>query len=411
MRPLDPTLEGASVVDIADLVLATAVERQSVALTIQAQGDEHELTLIDPEGNGVDALLSTSLGDALVARLATLAGVDPWAVDAELGHLKVRTDTAVAEFLLLVRESSGHFAGELRRIVLPRVVGSTSKLEMSPDRLGAYRLEGELGRGGMGIVYRGRHVDSDRLVALKVLHEEVASDPQLAAQFIREGRAASFAKHPGIVDVTDFGRSPDGRAYLAMELVDAPTLEQALGGKSIEPRRAVLIASKIAAALEAAHVRGVVHRDLKPTNVFLDPDDNVKIGDFGSAKVVSSAGAGGTQLGVLVGTPFYMAPEHAQGQQTDERTDIYALGCMLFEMVAGAVPFTGATVMDILIQHFSAPPPPLTSPLGPVPPVLEAAVRRALAKRPDERHQNAAELRADLAKALAACQQPSGRGA
>jgi serine/threonine-protein kinase len=359
----------------------------------------------------VDALLSTSLGDALVARLSTLAGVDPWAVDRKLGHLRVRTEAAVGEFLLLVHESSGHLAGELRRIVLPRVTGATRPLGMPPDRLGAYRLEGELGRGGMGVVYRGRHVRSDRPVALKILHKEIAADPQLAAQFIREGRAASFAKHAGIVDVTDFGRLPDGRAYLVMELVDAPTLEQAMGGKPIEPLRAVLIARKIAAALEAAHVRGVVHRDLKPANVFLDPDDNVKLGDFGAAKVVSSTEGSNTQLGVLVGTPFYMAPEHARGRETDERTDIYALGCILFEMVAGTVPFKGATVMEVLIQHHSAPPPPLTSPLGPVPPELEAAVHRALAKRPEERHQNPAELTADLARALAALQPPPGGGA
>jgi serine/threonine-protein kinase len=239
-------------------------------------------------------------------------------------------------------------------------------------------------------------------VAIKVLHRELAADPRLASQFVREGRAASLANHPGIVNVTDFGRLPSGRAYLVMELVEAATLEAVLAEGALRPRRAVAIARRIAAALAAAHVRGVIHRDLKPSNVFLDPHDGVKIGDFGAAKVISPLpDSTATQHGVVLGTPFYMSPEQARGLPTDERTDFYALGCILFRMIAGRPPYEGETVMDIVSGHMSRPVPRLESPVGPVPEAVVSIVAKAMAKRAEDRPQTVSEIGADLDRALA----------
>ena len=159
-----------------------------------------------------------------------------------------------------------------------------------PGAGGSYRLTTELGRGGMGVVWSAFHVESGRTVAVKVLHSEVAQDARLGAQLGREGRAASLANHPGIVNVTDFGTSPSGRAFLVMELVEADTLDKLLEAGALPLRRALVVARRIASALQAAHVRGVIHHDLKPSNVFVDAHDNVKIGDFGAARVLSHSG-------------------------------------------------------------------------------------------------------------------------
>ena len=193
-----------------------------------------------------------------------------------------------------------------------------------------------------------------------------------------------------------------------MELVGGRTLDQVLTAGALPPSRAVLIASRIAGTLEAAHVRGVVHRGLKPSNVFLDENDHVKIGDFGAATVMSSGDGAATRAGVVIGTPAYMSPEHARGQPTDERTDIYALGCVLFEMISGEVPFSGDSSMKVLLQHVSAPLPALGSPHGPIPLALQELVHRCLAKHPEKRFPSADELKHGLRTIHARL--PSGEG-
>jgi serine/threonine-protein kinase len=254
----------------------------------------------------------------------------------------------------------------------------------------------------MGVVYHARHQETGRRVAIKVLHRDLAADPRLASQFVREGRAASLANHPGIVNVTDFGRLPSGPAYLVMELVEGETLEAVLAAGALRPRRALTLARRMAAALAAAHVRGVIHRDLKPSNVFLDPGDGVKIGDFGAAKVLSLLpDSTATQHGVVLGTPFYMSPEQARGLATDERTDFYALGCILFRMLAGRPPYEGETVMDIVSGHITLPVPRVESPFGPLPEVVVAVVAKAMAKRAEERQQTASGFGTELDRALA----------
>lgn len=262
----------------------------------------------------------------------------------------------------------------------------------------------------MGVVYRAQPKDGGPPVAVKVLQAELAADPACVEQFVREGQAASVSNHPGIVGVLDFGRSPEGTAYLVMELLEGPTLEQVLADGALEAARALVVARRIAAALEAAHVRGVVHRDLKPSNVFLDPLDFVKLADFGAAKLRLPMGQGrsaGT-TGPVMGTPLYMAPEQALGQPTDERTDVYALGCILFQMVAGRPPFLGRDISEVLRLHASTPAPQAVSPYGRVTADVEAILRRALAKRPDERYASVGEMGADLERALRTLPPPEG---
>jgi serine/threonine-protein kinase len=218
---------------------------------------------------------------------------------------------------------------------------------------------------------------------------------------LREGRAASLANHPGIVNVTDFGNSTSGRAFLVMELVDSDTLDKLLEGGALPLRRAMVVGRRIASALQAAHVRGVVHHDLKPSNVFVDAADNVKIGDFGAAKVLSHSGADltQTQSGLVLGTPNYMSPERARGHESDERSDLYSLGCMLFEMIHGRPPYDADSLMDVLLGHLAEPLPELTSPHGPVPDALSHVVRKATAKTVTMRYQSAGEIEQDLQKA------------
>jgi serine/threonine-protein kinase len=260
---------------------------------------------------------------------------------------------------------------------------------------GRYRIEKAIGRGGMGVVYLATHAVLSKRLAIKVLRGEMARDEETVHRFRQEALAVTAIGHEHIVDITDFGRLPDGSAYFVMEYLEGlPLTELVQRGGSIPMSDAIGIIIQIASALGAAHARGVVHRDLKPDNVFLVSRGNsklfVKVLDFGIAKV-GGASSRLTKTGMVFGTPHYMAPEQAAGQPVDARTDIYALGVIMYEMFTGKVPFDADTFMGILSKHMFEPPvPPSTHnrELG----ALEDVILKALAKKPEERYQSMDEF-------------------
>jgi serine/threonine protein kinase len=277
---------------------------------------------------------------------------------------------------------------------------------------GRYRIERLLGEGGMGAVYQAEHTHMRKRLAVKVLHPEMSRLPEVVARFEREAMAAAHIDHPNVATATDFGKLEDGSFFLVLEFVEGQSLRDALGKSRIELGRALHITHQIAAALQRAHAMGIVHRDLKPENVMLvdrdgDPDF-VKVLDFGIAKVpvgaltspASSPLSGGpaqpvlTQLGMVYGTPEYMAPEQALGQVVDARADLYALGVMTYEMLAGSRPFDHESKVSLLGMHVTARVPPFAEkcPEALVPPEVEAIVMKLLAKEASDRFADAKEL-------------------
>ncbi|MDB4954999.1 MAG: Serine/threonine protein kinase PrkC, regulator of stationary phase, partial [Myxococcales bacterium] len=273
---------------------------------------------------------------------------------------------------------------------------------------GRYFVIDKIGEGGMGVVFSAKHAVIERPLAIKVLKREVMRDAATIRRFVQEAKAASRIGHPNIVDVTDFGTTPDGMTYSVMEFVDGMTLSKALKhGAPFTPERTVRIASQIARALGAAHDKGIVHRDLKPENVFLiDRDgrpDFVKIVDFGIAKVTpidgAEAGPRLTRAGSVFGTPEYMAPEQAAGRDdTDHRVDIYALGTILYEMTVGRVPHKTDSMVRTLAMVMLDPvtPPSQVSPDLAIPKSLELTIMKALSKNREQRYQKMSDMLAAL---------------
>ncbi len=272
---------------------------------------------------------------------------------------------------------------------------------------GRYRVESVLGEGGMGVVFRCRHQIIDKLVAMKVLRADLARDEEATTRFLNEARTASAIGNPHIVDISDFGRLPDGSTYFIMEYLDGKPLSAITAQRQPVPVKRILqIALELAEGLAAAHRSGIVHRDLKPDNIFLisrgSERNFVKILDFGIAKV-STAGQTSklTRAGAIFGTPHYMSPEQAAGAPVDARVDIYALGVILYELASGRVPFDADNFMGILTQHMYKAPVPIRA-LVPapqeVPPGLEAIVLKCLSKRPEHRYASMEELIDELLK-------------
>ena len=286
-------------------------------------------------------------------------------------------------------------------------------MSLSPGTMaGPYRIVGPLGSGGMGEVYRARDERLGRDVAVKVLPAEVAADPDRLRRFEQEARAAGQLAHPNVLVVHDVG-THEGQPFLVTELLEGETLRACLHGGPLPVRKAIELGAQIAHGLAAAHERGIVHRDLKPENVFLTRDGVVKLLDFGLAKLahplpdaeaVSSAStlAHGvdTGAGVILGTVGYMAPEQVRGLPADHRADLFALGCVLHEMVTGKRPFRGASPADTISAILSQDPPALSSAVENVSPALEGIVRRCLEKRPEDRFQSARDLAFDLSSLL-----------
>ncbi|HJL16689.1 MAG TPA: serine/threonine-protein kinase [Sandaracinaceae bacterium LLY-WYZ-13_1] len=263
-----------------------------------------------------------------------------------------------------------------------------------------YRIEEPLGEGGIGRVFKARHLTLGRLVALKVLLTRYESIPVLKQRFEREARALAALSHPNIVTVTDFGVS-EGNPYIVMELLEGRDLSVLVAGEPLAPKRVFDIVRQTLRALHYAHDQGLVHRDLKPHNVFVrsldDGTDHVEVLDFGLARFVGDAARSSPKLtrqGALIGTPAYMAPEQASGEEVDARADVYAVGCVLFEALTGRRVFETADPGEMLRAHLLSSPPTLAQadPGLEVSPSLEAFVQKALSKSPSGRFDSAKEM-------------------
>ncbi|MCA1634183.1 MAG: protein kinase [Acidobacteria bacterium] len=270
---------------------------------------------------------------------------------------------------------------------------------------GKYELLGRLGEGGMGAVYRASRVHIGDEVAVKVLHSKLVNDETLIERFRREARAAAQLQHPNVVTIHDYGeaRGPAGFAYIVMELVRGVSLRDLLRREGrLDPAHAVALMRDICAGVGAAHRREIVHRDIKPDNIIVLPAneeherERIKVVDFGIAKLRDLASDSTlTQAGVMVGTPFYMSPEQCRGEHLDARADVYSLGALLHEMLAGSPPFAAASVSGVLAKHLTEAPPPLAQELH-VAPALQAAISRSLSKEAEGRQRDAAEFAREI---------------
>jgi serine/threonine protein kinase len=263
-----------------------------------------------------------------------------------------------------------------------------------PAHFGRYRIDGLVSRGGMGVVYRATDTGLERTVALKVIAPEVAADPGFRERFVHESRLAAALDHPNVIPVYEAGEH-DGTLFLAMRFVDGMDLREAIAlAGALEPGRAVRIVAQVAGALDAAHGRGLVHRDVKPANVLLSGpagEEHPYLTDFGIAKRLDAT-SGLTQSGQLVGTLDYAAPEQISGAPVDARTDVYALGCLLYAALTGGPPFPRDAAPAVMLAHLHAPSPAASSSRPGVPPALDAVVHRALAKQPADRFPSAGDL-------------------
>ena len=269
---------------------------------------------------------------------------------------------------------------ELVRVKLDQRIGT---------ELGGYRIVEQLGRGGTSVVYRAEHVRLGRGAALKLLSPGLG-DADFGDRFLRESRLAASLDHPNIVPVYDAGED-DGLLWIAMACVEGTDLKTLIADEGPLPvRRALSIVGQIASALDAAHARGLVHRDVKPANILVGPGDRAYLSDFGAVKELSSAGL--TRTGAFVGTIEYCAPEQIEGGEVDARTDVYALGCVLYETLTGEPPFHRPSEVAVLNAHLHSPPPRPSKAAPGLPSALDGVIAKALAKAPVDRYATPGEL-------------------
>jgi serine/threonine-protein kinase len=276
-------------------------------------------------------------------------------------------------------------------------------VHMTVDRrigteVGGYRILEPLGSGGTSVVYRAEHVRLGRPAALKLLTPALG-EADFRERFLRESQLAASLDHPSIVPVYDAGEEDD-LLYIAMACVDGSDLKTLLVAEGPLPlRRTLRIGGQIASALDAAHARGLVHRDVKPANILVRPDDRAFLSDFGVVKELASNG--GTRTGSFIGTIEYSAPEQIEGREVDARTDVYSLACVLYECLTGTAPFHRASEVAVLNAHLHAPPPKLTKAVPELPPALEQVIAKALSKSPLDRYSSCGELLAEARSAAA----------
>jgi len=284
--------------------------------------------------------------------------------------------------------------------------------EVPPDPLlgkifgGKYEIESVLGKGGMSVVYKARDVFMERVVAIKLLHTHLVADNSAVMRFRQEAQAAGNLSHPNIITVYDFGLTQEDQAFLIMECFEGPTLAEILDKEvRISPERGLRIMKQICDGLDHAHKKGVVHRDLKPSNLCMHKTeegyDLVKIVDFGIAKLLPQDGKQRqqlTQTGQIFGSPLFMSPEQCQGKPLDARSDLYSLGCLMYEALTGVPPFMGDTAFDTMTMHINEPPKQLkrAAPDVELSPEIEKPIMRLLEKLPEKRYPSAAAVKADL---------------
>lgn len=277
---------------------------------------------------------------------------------------------------------------------------------------GRYELVEKLGQGGMGTVHRAVDRQLRRTVAVKLLSSELAHDPQSRARFRREAHAAAALNHPAVATIHDVGEEPhpDGpRPYLVMEYVQGATLAEALSNGPLPVAEAIDAACAVLDALRHSHERGIVHRDIKPSNIMLTGPDTVKVLDFGIAKAFTEAATRITGSGAAIGTPAYLSPEQINGAEIDHRADLYAMGCLLHELLTGQTPFRGESAFAVMHQHLFAEPEPVSRFRPHIPPAVEAVILRALRKDPAERFDDAGQMREALTDALTQASMPTAQ--
>lgn len=267
-----------------------------------------------------------------------------------------------------------------------------------PLQVAGYRIEGIAGRGGMGVVYRAQHIHLGRTVALKLLNPEIAATEEFRERFIREARAAAELEHPNIVPVYDAGEV-DGRLYLAMKFIEGTDLAHLIQQEGhLSADRTMQLLQQLADALDVAHEHGLIHRDVKPANALLD-GARLYLTDFGLTRRVDSTRPL-TATGRAVGTAAYLAPEQIRGEPLDRRVDVYALGCVLYQCLAGQPPYLRDTDMLIMWAHVGAEPPSLSTERPELPSTIDRVIKRALAKSREDRYDSCRELIADMTRAL-----------
>ncbi len=273
---------------------------------------------------------------------------------------------------------------------------------MSPvpqiTQYGRYQVQSEIGRGSMGVVYKALDPKIDRVIALKVLKQHHVTDSDMVKRFLREAKAAGRLSQSNIVMVHDVGQD-HGTVYIAMELVEGEGLDSIIKKGHLHPDQAIDITLQVAVALDYAHKQQIVHRDIKPSNIIVTPGGEIKITDFGIARIVDAPGSEQTQVGSILGTPSYMSPEQVRGQRVDGRSDLFSLGTILYEMITGEKPFKGSNLLSIFHAIATVELPPLSSHNANVPGKLEKVISKALHKDPDNRFQTGAEF----AEALENC--------